>query len=97
MGYLAMPTSIRIIAWILFSLIEAYQMIMVVRAICSWIPPVRETKFFAFLRLITEPLLRPIRELLNKLNWVRMIPIDFSFIALYLLLGAASSALLYLM
>ena len=72
-------------------------MIMVVRAICSWIPPVRETKFFAFLRLITEPLLRPIRELLNKLSWVRMIPLDFSFIVLYFLLSAVSGMLMYLM
>jgi YggT family protein len=92
-----MPIPVRIIAWILFSLIEAYQMIMVVRAICSWIPPVRETKFFAFLRLLTEPLLSPIRELLNKLSWVRMIPLDFSFIVLYFLLSAISGVLIYLM
>lgn len=92
-----MPIPVRIIAWILFSLIEAYQMIMVVRAICSWIPPVRETKFFRFLCMLTEPLLRPIRELLNKLSWVRMIPLDFSFIVLYFLLSAVSSILIYLM
>ena len=88
---------IRIIAWILFSTIRAYQMIMFVRAICSWIPPVRETKFFRFLCLLTEPLLRPIRELLHKLSWVRMLPIDLSFLALYLLLEAVSVALTYFM
>ena len=47
--------------------------------------------------MLTEPLLRPIRELLNKLSWVRMIPLDFSFLVLYLLLSAVSSILIYLM
>ena len=88
---------LRIIAWILVPTISAYQIIMFARAICSWFPRVRDTKFFRFLYIITEPLLSPIRELLNKLNWVRMLPIDLSFLALYLLLDVVAIVLSHFM
>lgn len=84
---------ITIIAWVLISAISAYQMIMFVHAICSWIPPVRESKFFRFLHMLIEPLLSPIRNVLHKINWIRMLPIDLSFLALYLLLEAVAMVL----
>ena len=84
---------VRAISWFLISAISTYKFIMLVRAICSWIPPVRESKFFWFLRLLTEPLISPIRKLLNRVSWIRRCPIDLSFLALYLLLEFASSLL----
>ncbi|MBO5338808.1 MAG: YggT family protein [Clostridia bacterium] len=81
---------LRIIAWILVPTISAYQLIMFARAICSWFPPVRETKFYRFLYIITEPLISPIRELLHKISWIRMLPIDLSFLVLYLLLDVVA-------
>lgn len=84
---------IKYIAWVLYSLISAFQMIMVVRAICSWIPPVRDTKFFGFLHMITEPPLIPIRNLLYKISWIRNFPLDLSFLVLYFLLNIVGGLL----
>ena len=84
---------IKYIAWILYSLISAYKMLMLVRAICSWIPPVRDTKFFGFIHTITEPPLIPIRNLFHKISWMRNFPLDLSFLAFYILLDVVSSVL----
>lgn len=86
---------ITYIAWILISLISAYQLLMLIRAICSWIPPVRETGFYRFIFAITEPPLVPIRNLLNNISWVRRFPLDLSFLAFYLLLELISSLLTF--
>ena len=84
---------ITYVAWVLYSLISAFKMLMIIRAICSWIPSVRETGFFQFIHSITEPPLVPIRKLLNNITWIRQFPIDFSFLALYLILQFVSSML----
>ncbi len=86
---------ITYIAWILISLISAYKLLMLIRAICSWIPPVRETGFYGFIFAITEPPLVPIRNLLNNISWVRRFPLDLSFLAFYLLLELISSLLTF--
>ena len=84
---------ITYIAWILYSLISAFKLLMLIRAICSWIPSVRETGFFAFIHSLTEPPLVPIRNILNNISWVRRFPLDLSFLALYLILEFISSLL----
>ena len=84
---------ITYIAWILISIISAFKMLMLIRAICSWFPSIRDTGFFRFIYSITEPPLVPIRKVLNNIGWVRRFPLDLSFLALYLLLELVSSML----
>lgn len=86
---------ITYIAWILISLISAFKMLMLIRAICSWIPQVRETRFYEIIFSITEPPLVPIRKLLNNISWVRRFPLDLSFLAFYLILEFTSSLLAF--
>ena len=59
---------------------------MFLRAICSFIPPLAESRFFALLLMLTEPVVMPVRFLLYKLNIGQNIPIDISFTISYFLL-----------
>ena len=87
----------RYLGAILMSLLSVLQTVLIVRAICSWIPPVRNSKFFRFLQTITEPLLAPIRKLLHKISWLRNFPIDFSTLVLFILIDFAITLLAYLL
>ncbi|MBO5092422.1 MAG: YggT family protein [Clostridia bacterium] len=87
----------RYLGAILMSLLSVLQTVLIVRAICSWIPPVRNSKFFGFLQTITEPLLAPIRALLHKISWLRNLPIDFSLLVLFIMIEFAITLLAYLL
>jgi YggT family protein len=55
--------------------------------VMSWFPAARESKFASVLRLITEPILFPIRELINKISGGRFGMLDFSpFFALVIIM-----------
>ena len=75
----------RVILWAL----SAFQTLLIVRAILSWIPPVRRSRFFWFLNKIVDPFLRPIRNVLYKISWMRQVPIDFSSLILFIILDVA--------
>lgn len=75
----------QVVLWAL----SVFQTVLIVRAICSWIPPVRRSRFFWFLDKIVEPFLRPIRKVLFKISWIRQIPIDFSSLILFLIIDLA--------
>ena len=75
----------RIILWAL----SAFQALLIVRAILSWIPPVRRSRFFWVLNKIVDPFLRPIRNVLYKISWMRQVPIDFSSLILFIIIDVA--------
>lgn len=75
----------RIVLWAL----SLFQTVLIVRAILSWIPPVRRSRFFWVLDKITEPFLRPIRNILYKISWMRQLPIDFSSLILFIIIDLA--------
>ena len=75
----------RVILWAL----STFQTLLIVRAILSWIPPVRHSRFFWFLNKIVDPFLRPIRNVLYKISWMRQVPIDFSSLILFIILDVA--------
>jgi YggT family protein len=74
---------------IVFSALSLFQTVLIVRAILSWIPPVRRSRFFWVLDRITEPFLRPIRNVLRKISWLREVPIDFSSLILFIIIDIA--------
>jgi YggT family protein len=82
-------------AGLLHSAFEAYYLILIIRAILSWMPGTRRSPAFVnFARtiyLLTEPLLAPIRRALRP--YMGGSPIDFSIIILWLILGVAEQVL----
>lgn len=67
-------------------LISVISTAMFLRAICSFIPALAESRFFAFLLVLTEPVIMPVRFVLYKFNIGQDLPIDISFTIAYFLL-----------
>jgi len=78
-----------IILRIIRSLVEAVELLVIVRAVGSWIPANGGTwgKIYGYIYALTEPVLAPVRKLLSKIPFFASIPVDFSPIALFLILG----------
>jgi YggT family protein len=75
---------------ILGALIQIYTVVIIVRAVFSWLPPEnRENEFYRFIFSITEPALRPLRQLLPGSG-----RIDFSPLVAIVLLQILARALL---
>ncbi|MBQ7625395.1 MAG: YggT family protein [Clostridia bacterium] len=67
--------------------LRAYQIVMIVSAVLSWIPDLRQSKIKYFCDSLTEPVLRPVRSLLNRIGGLGSLPIDISFLLVYILLA----------
>jgi len=65
---------------LLIRLVELYSLIILVRAVMSWIPETRNTKLFWYIYKITEPVLAPVRNIIPNLG------IDISPIVVILIL-----------
>ena len=68
------------------ALLRIYELLFLVRAVLSWIPPVQGTKIAFLLYSVTEPVLAPIRMVLHKIPFLAGFPIDFSMLVAYLLI-----------
>ncbi|MBN2557725.1 MAG: YggT family protein [Clostridia bacterium] len=69
-----------------YYLLEVVSYMLIARVLLSWFPQVRQSKFFAILFQLTEPLLMPIRKLLSRTKAGEM-PIDLSVIIAYLIIA----------
>ncbi len=76
-----MTNVIIALSWVL----RAMSTLLLVRAICSWFPQIKQSKLYEIVFQLTEPILDPIRRLLNKLN-IGNGMFDFSIIAAYLII-----------
>ena len=74
-----------IISAVVVIFLGAIQTAMFLRAILSWFPI--ENKFIDFLHVVTEPIIYPVRRLFERMNWFQNSPIDFSFMATWILLS----------
>ena len=76
---------------LLILFIRVYELAMIVHIILSWVVPVEErrnNKFFNYVDLITEPVLKPIRKKLVELfPPIMRFRIDFSPIIVFLALS----------
>ena len=66
---------------------------MFLRVILSWFMLGEENRIMFFLYSMTEPIVLPVRILLDKLGWFRSIPIDMSFFFTYILLSIIRTVL----
>ena len=68
-------------------LITAVQFLMFARAILSWLPIDEDNPIVNFLYAVTEPVIMPVRAVIEKFGWFERMPIDMSFFITFLLLS----------
>ncbi|MCF7913457.1 MAG: YggT family protein [Candidatus Cloacimonetes bacterium] len=80
---------------LLANIVQIYMIVIIIRAVLSWfrVNPAGEFfKIYLFIIQLTEPVMRPIRELQNKL--IPGSPLDFSPILVIILLNLLRNILL---
>lgn len=81
-----MSAVLYVLARFVYYLVVGLQLCMFVRAITSWIMPDEDNKLTSFVYSVTEPLIYPVRSLLERIPAVRDMPFDISFMVTFLLL-----------
>lgn len=69
------------------AIISFLELAMLVRAIMSWFPFGEDNKIGYFTYVITEPFVIPVRNVLERFEFVRNFPVDIPFFATFLLLA----------
>ena len=82
-----MDTLLYILQYTVTVIIDVLLLAMFVRAIFSWIDPMREGRLSIFLTALTEPVILPIRALCEKMHWFEGMPLDIPFLLTVLLLS----------
>lgn len=82
-----MELAIYVMRQTLLLLLNVVDVAFLLRAILSWFDPERSGRFSAFLFLVTEPLIVPVRALCYKRNWFQSTPLDVPFLITILLLS----------
>lgn len=72
---------------ILRLILTVLQVMMMVRAVISWLPIDEDSSVANFVYVMTEPLVYPIRVLFERFDKLNDLPIDMSFIAAFMLLS----------
>lgn len=62
------------------------EILIIIRCLLSFLPDWNNA-FTAFIYTVTEPMLRPCQKILDQFEFTRRLPIDFSPILLFVLLG----------
>lgn len=81
-----MNTAIYLIRHTAGTLVTIVEIAMFARAILSWFDRTGEGVLTNLFRVITEPVILPIRALCEKMNWFQNIPIDVPFLLTWLVL-----------
>ena len=82
-----MHSLIYLVTVTLSFLLSTLQFLMLARAIMSWFPISEDNIILNFLYAITEPVIMPVRMLLEKFGWFEGLPIDMSFFFTIILLS----------
>ena len=81
-----------LVIMILYRFLEIYELVIFARCIMSFFG---YNKIYEILYDLTEPVLKPVRSLLNKTPLGNM-PLDFSPVIAMILIGVAERCLVYL-
>ena len=68
-------------------IIAVLQFLMLARAILSWRPIEDDNPIVSFLYGVTEPVIMPVRAVLDRLGLFEGMPIDMSFFITFILLS----------
>ena len=69
--------------------IDILSVAMFVRAILSWFTMGEQTRIGAFLYVVTEPIILPIRALCARFGWFQGMPLDMPFLITMVMLSFA--------
>lgn len=81
-----MTDSIYVFASIIRIILTTLETLMLVRAVLSWFPMGNESALASFTHVVTEPVVIPVRAILERFDTVRSIPIDISFFVAFVLI-----------
>ncbi len=85
---------------ILFSLFGLLELLIVARAVLSFVAmAVTNSTFhriYGMIRAITDPILQPIRRLLDKVPFLQGLPVDFSPLVVLLILSFLGNVIRWL-
>lgn len=71
-------------------LIDILMYAMFIRALLSWLPLAEDNPIENFLFAITEPVILPVRAVLDRFEILSELPIDISFLVTMILLSIVS-------
>lgn len=83
----------RLIGMALVWLLELVELAIFVRVIISWLPVPKDGQFMRILYTITEPILAPIRGMVERSSIGKNMMMDFSPIIAFLLIGLVKNIL----
>lgn len=82
-----MSGGIYVLVRCILLFLEVISVAMLGRAVLSWVSMGEQTKLGAFLYVVTEPIILPIRALCNRFGWFQGLPLDMPFLFTVLLLS----------
>lgn len=77
--------------------LEILELLMIIRAIMSWFPTVRENKLIYYVYKITDYVIGPVRVFIMRNNLQPNIPFDISFLAAFIIVCVAERFLYILL
>ena len=83
-------TLLYILQMTLSVLLGALELLMLGRAILSWVPVDEDGPLVRFLHAMTEPVIYPVRVLLERFDLFQGLPIDMSFFFTFVLISILS-------
>ena len=75
------------IVYFTIRLLRLLEWLVIFRVLASWFPQVQASKIGQLLYTLTEPILAPCRNLLFRFHSLRTLPVDFSPIVVFLIIG----------
>ncbi len=75
------------------ALLDAELLLLLIRAVMSWVMPDGGSRIWQVVYGLTEPVIMPFRQLLFKFRFVQTCPLDLSYLAVVLLLQMIRSML----
>ena len=75
------------------TLINLLQTLMLIMALMSWVPQLRQSEIYYAISMIVEPVIDPFRRLLYKIPGMDRFPLDLSFLAAWMVLSLLAGLL----
>ena len=88
-----MDNLVYIVTTLVSVFLSILQLLMLVRAVISWFPVDEESPAANFVYVMTEPIILPVRMVVERSETVRSMPIDISFFIALLLLSVVQLTL----
>lgn len=80
-----MDVALIIIYRALSIILYGFDFLLLVRAVCSWVPDFRNSRVYELSYKVTEPVLEPVRRIMWRFDWARRFPLDLSFLVVCIL------------